>query len=147
MFKGNFYIKLLEMKEIIVAFLISFFVPIYPQMIAVGVLVSFDFIFGIWAAYKKGEDITSSKMRNTLSKGIVYMFAIITAHLSESYLVQAIPITQAVVSLVGIIEIKSLFENYSKITGVPFLKSLQKLFDKGVKSISEDKDNKKEDPK
>lgn len=111
--------------------------PIKAVLITVGVLIVADLIFGIWAAVKKGEEITSRKMSATISKALVYQVAVITAFLVERYLMEGfIPVTKIVSSMIGIVEIKSLYENCGIILGQPIFKLIfDRIKREGEKSL------------
>lgn len=76
------------------------------------------------AARKRGEEITSKKMRPTVTKGIGYMIAILVAHVFEQHFIQGFDAMKIVAGLIAFIEVKSLDENFRVITG----KSLFKQF-------------------
>jgi phage-related holin len=104
-----------------VIFLTAFFAPIKASMIAVGVIITLDFIFGIMAAKKRKEKIESKKMSRTLVKMLVYQMLIISAHLCEHYLVDFIPFTQITLGFIAIIEFYSIGEAFTTITGQNFI--------------------------
>ena len=95
-----------------------FLAPIYPTMLAIGFLLMADMLVGIWAAYKNKETITSRKMSNTLSKILLYNFAIITGFVVEKYLLEEIPFVKITAGLIALVEMKSLAENIYKATGL-----------------------------
>jgi hypothetical protein len=107
-----------------------FLSPIYPTMIAIGFLLSADFIVGIWAAHKAGEKITSRKMSNTISKIFLYNFTIIVLFVSEKFLVPEIPFVRIGAGLIGLVEIKSLSENVYKATGLNLWKSIKEYINR-----------------
>jgi hypothetical protein len=90
---------------------------------AVAVLVALDMVCGIWAAYKRGEKITSAQMRHSVTKIIIYELALIVAFIAETYLLSDfIPITRIIAAAIGSSELKSLYENMSEISGDDLLK-------------------------
>lgn len=93
------------------AFLIAFLTPIQAILIAVLCLTVFDTITGIWAAYRRKEPITSCRMRQCLSKVLIYNISIIIAHMMNTYLITWLPIVKIIASLIGLIEGLSFFEN------------------------------------
>jgi phage-related holin len=119
------------MKEIfqkyslpIAAYLTSYFSPAFPMMVAIIFFLIADFITGIMAAQKRGEEILSKKMRPTITKGIGYMVAILVAHVFQKNFLVDIEVLKIISGLIAFIEVKSLDENFRIITG----KSLFKQF-------------------
>ena len=108
----------------VLAYFASYFSPAYPMMMAIGFFLVADFITGIMAAKKRGEDISSKKMRPTITKGIGYMIAILVAHVFQQNFLTDIEVLKIVSGLIAFIEVKSLDENFRDITG----KSLFKQF-------------------
>lgn len=103
--------------------------PIHTAMIVVGLLIFGDMILGVWAAIKRGEVIRSARLRDTVTKMFVYHTALILGFLVEVHLVQGdLPIAKLTASVIGIVEMKSVFENSSVILGKPlFQEILNKL--------------------
>lgn len=92
--------------------------PIHAVMITVGILIFADLFAGIWAAYKSNEEISSARMRDSLTKILVYQTVIITGYLVETHLIHGIvPVTKLVAGVIGMVEITSLIENANKILG------------------------------
>lgn len=115
------------MKEFIVRLLIAAIAvlsPIKAVLIATGVTILIDLISGICRAVKAKEKIESSVMRRTVTKFFVYQLAIISGFIIETYLLQAIPITKLVSSVIGLVEIKSILENLNGIYGQDLFKTL-----------------------
>lgn len=101
--------------------LVAFLAPIHTFMIAVGVLITFDLISGIWRAIKKGERVTSKGFRRTITKMVAYQAAVITAFLLESVFIgDLIPVVRIVSGFIAITECKSIYENLSIISGLDF---------------------------
>lgn len=92
--------------------------PIHSVMIVVGILITMDLITGLWAAYKKGEAISSAALRRTVSKFVIYQIAVISAFIVQKYmLADLIPASNIVAGVIGMVELKSVLENASKILG------------------------------
>ena len=92
--------------------------PIKMILIAVGLLVLFDLVTGIWAARRKGEALKSSAMRRTVSKMLIYQLTVISGFLLEHYLLDGlIPVSKLVGGVIGMVEFKSILENASSIAG------------------------------
>lgn len=97
---------------------LAVFAPIKAMLFASLALVVFDSITGVWAARKRGEPITSAGFRRTISKGVVYMFALCAAHLLEVYLLnKLVPVVSLVAGVLGLVEGKSVFENLNTVSG------------------------------
>lgn len=100
--------------------------PVYPLLIATGVLILIDLITGVTRAIKHKEKILSSAGRRTVTKIAVYNTAIITGLLLENYLLQGIPATKLIGSVIGLVEAKSILENLDEIYGTPIFKVILK---------------------
>lgn len=99
--------------------------PIHSILIVVGVLIMGDMILGIWAAKKRGEKISSARLRDTVSKMFIYHTVLILGFLVEKHLFNdLIPVVKLTASVIGIVEIKSVFENSGTILGRPLFKDI-----------------------
>jgi hypothetical protein len=102
--------------------------PIKAVLLTVGVLILSDFISGVLAANKRGEKISSAKMRNSITKCLVYQSAVITGFLVQTYLLQGfLPIVNIVASLIGLTELTSFYENLNVIKGGNIFKKIIEL--------------------
>lgn len=118
----NYYIKSLLLS------IIAVFAPIQGVIVTVGVLIFADLFLGIWAAKKRGEKITSAGMRRSVTKLLVYQTAVLTGFLFETFLLGGlVPVYKLVALVVGSVELKSLLENATEITGVSFKDVIAKL--------------------
>jgi hypothetical protein len=117
---------ILNKLEIILAFLILYFSPTFHILFGVGFLVMVDFITGIIASNKRGEKITSKKMRPTIMKGFGYMSAILIAFVIQKTFMQEMEVMKIVSGIIAMIELKSLDENLIDITGKSFFKQFLK---------------------
>lgn len=134
--------------------IVAVFAPIKTALLVIMLLVVADCITGMLAARKRGEKITSAKLRNTLSKFLIYNTAMLLGFLTEIYLLESsIPISKVVGGIVGATEIKSLVENLNTISGSDLFKVLiEKLGSKNLPQVSSSEDssgssNKEEDKK
>jgi len=101
--------------------------PIKPVMITVGILIISDLITGIWAARKRGEQITSAALGRTVSKMVVYQTAVVTGFLLQKYLLaDAMPIVNIVGGIIGMVEFKSFIENANAIVDGDIMKEILK---------------------
>jgi hypothetical protein len=103
-----------------------YFTPVFPVLFGLGFLVLTDFITGMLASRKRGEAITSRKMRPTITKGIGYMAAILVAHTFEKSFMPDLNALKIVSGLIALIELKSLDENLKDLTGKSFFKQFFK---------------------
>lgn len=116
------------MKEVVIKALVAFaalLAPIHTTMFAVGFIVVADFVSGMIAAKKRGEEIKSSRMRDTVTKLGLYQAFIISAFLLETFLLSdAVPVVKILAAIIGMTEFKSLTENMSAILGRDLFKEL-----------------------
>lgn len=122
------------LKTISVA-LITFFAPIYPAMISVGILILIDTLTGIIAAKKTGETITSKKMGGCITKSIVYQLLIISAHLCETFLFAQIPFVKISLAFLAMTEFTSVNENIQKSTGKSALTLFKSILDSKLRGF------------
>lgn len=101
--------------------------PIKPIMIVVGILIISDLISGVWAARKRGEEITSAALGRTITKMVVYQTAVITGFLLQRYLISdALPVVNVIGGVIGMVEFKSFIENANSIIGGDVFKEIQR---------------------
>jgi hypothetical protein len=116
----------------LLASLVAVFTPVLPTLLTVGFLIALDFIVGIYRAFKLGEEITSRKMGNTISKMLLYNITILSLWVFEKYILQdAIPITKIGAALISITELKSIDESVEKLIGVGIWKKLVRIVKRG----------------
>lgn len=124
---------------------IALFAPIHVVLGVVLLLVLTDLLFGVVAAKKRGEKITSAGLRRTVSKIFVYEFVIGCAFLFQTYLL-GIPgdwVVKLIGGVIGVVEMKSLLEKANDILGNELFKIvIQKLGSKNDSSIEEKEKNK-----
>ena len=127
-----------HLSQIFVAF-IAVISPVQTVMIAVGFLIFFDFISGIVKAYKKGEEITSKKMSDTIGKIVFYNIAIFTGIaincILATTLINAVSI---IASAIASIEGYSILENISSITNTNLREATSGLFSR-IKEVTDKK--------
>jgi phage-related holin len=98
------------------------FVPIKATLITVMVLTLVDLGMGIAAARKRGEKVTSSGLKRTVIKLLVYEAVVMLGYLTEQYLTgEFVPVVKILGGLVGLTELKSVLENAEELTGIPIL--------------------------
>ena len=104
---------------------LSVFLPIKGMILSTLFLVLADMVLGAWAAYKRGEAITSAGFRRTVSKLIIFQVAIITGFICETYLIGGIfPISKLCAGVIGLVEIKSILESCNVIYGGNLFKGI-----------------------
>lgn len=129
---------------LMLTYLVSFFTPVTPWIIAIGLFVVADFITGMFAAKKKGEKIHSNKMFKTIPKFVAYGLGIVVAHALTLLFFKDFPAVKLVSGLIAFIEVKSLDENIKVLTGHSLFGDLIKMLnpkrnDKPEEETNEDK--------
>lgn len=105
--------------------LCSVFAPAKAMFISSLALIAADLITGIMASRKQGIPITSSALRRTIVKALVYEAAIALAFIAEVYLLDGtIAASKIIAGMVGITELKSCLENLDILGGGGLLKSI-----------------------
>lgn len=101
------------------------FAPIRGMIIVAALAIVADFILGIIAAKKRGDEIKSSKMGITVSKLLIAETAIMMCYLVQHYLLQdSFPLTNWVAGIVGLNEIYSIIESLDSISGGKMFKEI-----------------------
>ncbi len=105
---------------------VAIILPLKMMMITTGFLIMIDFITGLWSSVKNGEDFSSKKMANTISKSVLYQLAIISGFLIETYVITHLPFSmvELIAGFICLIELRSISENIFKITNVNFFSSI-----------------------
>lgn len=110
----------IDFKKWAVAAVMSSLTLIAPAanlMFVIGLLVVSDFVTGVLAARKREETINSKKMRNSVTKGIGYMVAILVAYMMQKVFIKDFEVMKIVAALIAFIELKSIDENLESLTG------------------------------
>ena len=103
-----------------ILFLTIYFAPVIASMLAIGIFIAVDFISAIWVTRRNGEAITSKKMRDSVGKTGSYMLAILVAHIFELQFMPAIPVMKIISLFIASAELKSIYENLAKISGLDY---------------------------
>lgn len=101
--------------------------PIQGVIYSILTLVVFDLVSGILAARKRGEKITSAKMKATPVKLFLYQAATISAFILDTWIIQ-LPdhlCLRVVAGVIGTVEMLSICENLNTVTGVDVLTKLK----------------------
>lgn len=110
------------------AALIIFMSPIKTALLAILFVVVLDLILGIIRSKKLKVKITSHKLRRTIIKLACYFIAVLASFVVETFLFQAFDLTKIIVSLIGLVELKSIMESLDSIAGGKIWKTiLEKL--------------------
>jgi hypothetical protein len=116
--------------------LLSFFLPIVPLLLLVGLFILCDTILGIWAAKKRGERITSRKLGNIVPKMILYQAAVLVGYVLDVFLLSEfvnyifsidLLITKLIAMTLIFIETLSLNENIECISGKNLFASFKQM--------------------
>ena len=109
---------ILKHSEVALLSIVAVFAPIKGMIIVAALAIIVDFIIGIIAAKKRGEEIKSSKMGTTVSKLLIAETAIMMCYLVQHYLLKdSFPLTNWVAGVVGLKEIYSIMESLNSISG------------------------------
>ncbi len=104
---------------------VAIFAPIHAAIYTAFCLIIVDLASGLVAAKKRGEAITSSGIKRTVGKIVLYEVAICAAFLVQQYLTgDLFPALKLVTALVGLVELKSILENLDAINGSPLFKAI-----------------------
>ena len=125
------------LKKITIAILL-YLSPIHDLIHAVIFLIAMDFITGLWASLKDGESFSARKMRGTVNKVALYFIAIISAYVLQKMMLESwdINITRYVSLFIAATELKSIYENISRILGMQLFKNLFKEIMSKVKQAA-----------
>lgn len=115
-------------QKYLIAAILSFvglFAPVKGMLIAALALCSADLVTGVLASRKRGDPITSSKLRRTVVKALVYESTIIASFTTQHWLTgDAFPLTSWAAGVIGLVELKSVMENLNTLSGQDLLKAV-----------------------
>lgn len=110
-------------------FFLSFDALKEQELIALVLLISFDFVTGVAGAKYSGEEIRSSKMARTALKLVFYFMFIAGGHLTEIIIGANFFVDDAILIFLAVTELISIMENFGRL-GFPVpQKLLNKLND------------------
>lgn len=118
------------MKEkgiVLIGGFIAFFTPVIPFMALCGFVVLVDMILGVKSAKKKGIEITSRRRKDTVTKGVMYMSALIISHSCVILFKLPVPMLEITGGFIIYTEITSIDENYYTLTGRKLFSHLKKV--------------------
>lgn len=111
-------------------------------MITVGILIAADLVTGVIAARKRKEKISSARLRDSISKCLIYQTAIITGFLVQNYIIDDfIPIVKLVATAISMVELTSLYENLNTISGTDIFKEVIGKLGSKNRPADEEKDS------
>jgi len=141
-----------------ITIILSYFAPIATIIHVMIVFIMIDLLSGIWVYVKTKECkelnnnklsffkrfaiyfwfiwfcIESKKLRRTLTKIFWYMVSVMMAHMMEvTFSLQFLHLAQVIGGFICMVELKSVFENITKITNEPVFMKIYKLFEKKSK--------------
>ncbi len=124
---------------------LTFFSPIVPMIILVGCFIIADTVTGIWKAIKLGEEITSNKLSNVISKSLLYQGALLLAFGLDMVLLGGGGIiiatdyilSKVLLTAITFIEVKSIDENFEVITGTSLLSHVKQIVTRSIKFKNE----------
>jgi phage-related holin len=106
-------------------YLLMHLLPI-AHFILIGVLlVTCDWITGVWAAYNRREKITSKGLRRTVEKVLFYSMAIFLVMVVESAFFASHFVVAMVALYICMVELFSNLENISSITGTNIIDTVR----------------------
>lgn len=101
--------------------------PIRPALLSILLLPLVDLTLGLIAAYRAKRPITSSGIKRTVAKVLIYQVAALLAFCVETYLTGGwVPAVRMVTGLIGVTELKSCLEHLDELGGSPLFASLLK---------------------
>jgi len=125
-----------KIGKIATSLVAGIFIPAVDILIFAGFLIFADTFTGIWAAKTRGEAIHSSRMKQVLSKLIIYPTMIIFSSWAE-YLLPEIPFLKGSSVLFVVVEGKSISENISDILGYDLINLIKAYIENGKKGMIE----------
>jgi len=109
--------------------------PVKDFIHLVSALIILDLITGIMASWKAGEKITASRMAKTIYKLILYSIAIIATYLVQMIAADGVGLVRICALIIGATELKSIYENISRILGGDLFKTLWQVIKGKVDDI------------
>lgn len=121
------------------ASVLAFLASLHTLGFALGFFVLVDLVTGVWASKRAGEAITSDRLGASVRKSLVYLIAVVVAHVAEVYVLPEVPVLKVVSGIVASTELLSVYENLTRISGVDFKRRIAEWLkptqaDKGERS-------------
>lgn len=135
-------VKIFDVHKIwsyLIASILGFLEPIGVLIIWTLIFILSDMATGIYAAYCKGEKITSHKMQRTVVKFLMYTSSIMLLEGLDVYFITFVDLNLARIGATIIcgIELYSIFENCYKATGNIVFKVLTQFTSKKIKQVTD----------
>lgn len=90
-------------------------------ILAVAMLMIFDAVTGVMAAWYEGKPITSRRFASSVRKGIVYFIAISAGYFTDQTMATSLPfvdghtIQSVMIAFIGVTEFSSILENMGRL--------------------------------
>ena len=126
---------------------VAYFTPISEMVHVMLIFLAIDTASGIWASVKEGNKIESHKLRKTVLKFLWYSIAVMSAWMMErTFHLSWANLACLTAGFICFVELKSIFENVTRITNEPiFTRILKLLKRKSSETISEITDDPDDD--
>lgn len=93
-------------------------IPVHSAIITALSLPAVDLVLALTAAKRAGVPVTSSGIKRSVAKVVMYEAGIILAFVVESFLLGGyVPVTRMVTGLIGMTELKSCLEHLDDLGG------------------------------
>ena len=104
---------------------IAYFTPAQELVLAVLFMWFIDWVLGVWKSLKAKRRLTSYRFRKSISKITTYIMCILSTFVMEkTFLPNWVPLTSVAAGYIAWVELVSIYENTSEITGKAFIKDL-----------------------
>jgi hypothetical protein len=119
-------VELKFFAKMIIATVLSFFLPVAQMAALVGFFIIGDTILGIWASHKRGEKFTSRRFSSIITKMLLYQGALLTGYMTDVWLIGEflehvfsikLLLTKGVTLTLLYTEMVSIDENFNRVTG------------------------------
>lgn len=110
--------------------------PVKNFVHLVSALIIIDLMTGILASWKSGEKITASRMAKTIYKLILYSVAIIATYLVQMIAADGVGLVRICALIIGATELKSIYENISRITGGDLFRMIWEVIKSKIDEIT-----------
>lgn len=123
---NKFFLFMQAVYAKFIVFIMAALFPIENELMALGIFIFIDFITGIWKALR-AKIFNSRELAKSAGKIALYFFAILVCQLVDTHF-QLPKIAQVMIGLLAVVEITSILENISSLTGLPIVEKVLTLF-------------------
>jgi phage-related holin len=118
---------------------IAYFTDIREIVHVMLIFLAIDTISGIWASLKEKQKFESNRLRRTIYKFLWYTVAVMLAWMMEkTFSLGWANLASITGGFICFVELKSIFENITRITDEPIFMKILKIFKrKGTETIQE----------